>query len=395
MFKLYSENFPGSKIYFTEADHSSQILYKINEYEFDIKLKLWLLLVDHIIVSTGHILQSDITYDWIKKNKNILDENIILPSLQEDRDSFGDYLNKKIKSSNKINSNFLSKKTLLKKRADFLDHFFNTVISWSAKSESNLFRKSFIRDLEDKNSPLMNRMKGISYKKIVDLIEGLKSCNKLSRSKLYEIVNKCCFERRKTLLKYGDLFYYFSGAHYKDAFPVLHYEATELCKNKISYDIKSLGYKKNDFCREISDLWGISHLSLSKIPLSEIIKIRNDGIGKKVRDTWKNLMIKTRNSKVSDSDLSCYQEAKKSLINIFEKELKEEKKRHLIFEKYGNLGIGLLSFLITELATNMPPISSAAGILSIFFGKPISDLLEKKFAKSELVILSSQIRKKV
>ena len=77
--------YPGSKVYFTEADLSSQALYSIKPDELSVKLKLWLLLADHVILSTGHMIPSDMTYSWLHDNSDIVaelsSEKAILPSL--------------------------------------------------------------------------------------------------------------------------------------------------------------------------------------------------------------------------------------------------------------------------------------------------------------------------
>ena len=89
MEKKYANSFPGAKIYFTEADPSTQTIYGLMPNEFEIKIKLWLLLADHIIFSTKHMLFSSITFDWLSQNMAVVSElardKAILPSLREDR----------------------------------------------------------------------------------------------------------------------------------------------------------------------------------------------------------------------------------------------------------------------------------------------------------------------
>lgn len=269
MRKLVPKNLPDTKIYFTEADPSSQSYYEIGFSLLDVKIKFWLLLFEHVIISTNHMLFSDLTYKWLTEDVDLLNElvndNAIIPSLREGLTNINDYLNKKDISQCDAPEKVITSKHVLLERASILNDIFPNAITWSPISESTLFREGIVNDLLRSDSPLRKRMKGISLKNIEKTANEISKFEYLNREGLAKILRTCLPQRERLLLKYSDILYYLSGAIHKNAFPALHGKAMDLCADKIKYDIRSSysDYKgRNDIWKEIIDIWGITKHAL-------------------------------------------------------------------------------------------------------------------------------------
>ncbi len=404
MEKGYAEDFPGTKVYFTEADHSTQNLYWISSDDFNIKIKLWLLLADHVILSVGHMLHSSITYNWLIQNAEVIielaDENAILPSLREDREGFRELVVKDTKEQDQLT--FLkNQKDMLIKRAETLSDIFQTAISWSPIGESHWYRDALVKDLTDKNSPLRKRMVGISKVDIEHLVKSVASCEFLDRETLRHLIRRHCPERERLLLKYGDIFYYLSGALFKDAFPVFHPEAALLCREKISHATSSIRpevYKNGNIWHNIIDAWGVTCTALQRLPLSEIVNIRGDPLGIRIRQTWHTLLEQARNSQIKEQSILAFQQAKDELVTLFKREVDSQRKQYIRTQKtrgmleVGSWTTGALSAIVGLVGTLNPIVAIAAGVLGFLAGKPILDQVEKKLPKTELVILATKIQ---
>lgn len=404
MKKRYAPDFPGSKVYFTEADHSAQKFYWISPDDLNIKIKLWLLLADHTILSVGHMLHSPLTFNWLKKNAKVISElegeKAILPSLREDREGFRDFVTKDPEKEDQPTL-LKNQKAILIKRAEILSDIFQTAISWPPIGESHWFRDALVKDIADKKSPLRKRMIGISKVAIEQLAKDIASCKFLNRETLMWLVRRRCPERERLLLRYGDIFYYLSGALFKDAFPAFHSEAAVLCQEKISHAVYCSApnaYEKHELWHNIIDAWGLTYTALQKLPLSEIVNIRHDPLGIRLRQTWSTLMKQARSSKLREQNLLAFQQAKDKLVELFKQEVEFQKKQYVRVQKVrgmlevGSWVTGGLSAAVGFFLTLNPFVSIATGLLGFLAGKPILDSTEKRLPKTELVILATKFQ---
>ena len=123
----------------------------------------------------------------------------------------------------------------------------------------------------------------------VNLAKSISSHKFLNRETLGHLIQIHCPKRQKLLLKYGDIYYYLSGSLFKDAFPILHPEAATLCREEVSHVVHS-NLPDRTQCRDIwhdvIDAWGVTYSAIHRLPLAEIVNIRRDSIGKRVRKTW-------------------------------------------------------------------------------------------------------------
>lgn len=397
----YARDYPGSKLYFTEADASSQCYYSINFDHFDVKLKLWLLLCDHVILSSGHMLESPVTFRWLTSSPDVgqlAEDLVLLPSLREDRDSFEAFVLESPESEGKP-SLLRSQRDCLLQRAKELDDIFKASITWSPSAESNWFRDSFVRDLTTENSPLRKRLVGIRTSAITSLADEMASCEFLTREKLQHLIATHCPQRQTILSKYGDLYYYISGALFKDSAPLLHPQAAILCREKVSYEM-SFGrqwQQVEEYWRTFLDLWQVSSLAISRLTLKDIICIRKDSIGLRVRKTWTKLTDEARQAASSLDTLEAFQKSRDELLNSLRREMSRQQERRALIKK-ARSRIEVASWVTTGIGTlagffALPSFALAAlGIVGLLVNKPLMDAVEKRIPSTELVLLSSRIR---
>lgn len=406
MKKGYATDFPGSKVYFTEADYSAQTLYNITREDFELKIKFWLLFADHVILSAGHMLQSPLTFQWLKDNINEMSELAerlaILPSLREDRENFKEWILEHLEEEQPPFLKF--HRNLLLERAAILSNTFSDAITWPPLGESRWFQTAMVNDLITKRSPLRKRMIGISSVAINDLASSIETCKYLTREKLRDLVHKHCPQRERLLLRYGDIFYYFSGAIFKDAFPVINPSAAPLCLEKVSYaaQVANATWQEKDIWYEILNAWGVTSKALQKMPLVEIANIRKDMIGMRVRQTFGKLLEEARRNDIKEQTITFFNNSRNQLLNLLTQEFVVQEERYIRRRKLrgavevlswvtGGLAT-LLGFLLTGNIVMPTIIGAGSGLLGFLTGKPILDTVEKKIPGTELVIMATRIR---
>ena len=401
MKKQYYPAYPGGKVYFTEADLSSQQLYRTTKNEFDVKMKLWLLFSDHLILSVGHLLRSPLTFDWLYSNQNTLhnlsNNQAILLSISDIYPSCSSFVDDQVKEPR----NGLEFAYTPRDRAKFLDDLFVYAITWSPIQESSLFKSMIIRDLENNRSPLRRRMVGISNKCIVEMVNLINNANKFTRGTLVSLAQRYCPSREKTVTQYGDCYYYLSGALFKDAFPLFHSNAGELCREIVNYSARTdSGADDNiSFWHKIMDRWGVPPCILEELSLEDVLSLRHSMEGKKVRKTMHGLLLAAHNAIENGNQLQEFIKARDKFFELFKSEVESQKNKKT---KWG-VGKGLLQItssastgigIIAGVATANPVVGFAVGVLSFLAGLPIAGALEKRLGKTELVILAQKIVKK-
>lgn len=392
--------FPGTKLYFTEADPSSQILYEIHIHELELKLKLWLLLADHVILSTGHMIKSDQTFGWIYNNAediaHLAETNALIPSLSNRYGNCSEYASDQVRRLNH-QRNLVNLMRDPQDRANFLDEVFPMSITWSSQGESHQFRKMMVADLKDSSSPLRQHIRGVGKDQIMKLSDSIAGTENFTRGRLISLVNKYCQQRRNVITRYGDCFYYLSGALFKDAFPVMHVKAANLCRQKVSHAATREGHTVClSLWHEIMDSWGLTTAILDRLSLAKICDIRKDPLGEKVRETWSRVVTTAREGIDFDSRLSTIEDLWKRLTELFEDEVIVQSKRRKQWStgrkvlQIGSLvtgGIGTVAGLVT-----CNPVSFGIGVLSFLAGLSIPRSVERDFGSTELVLLADEIR---
>ncbi|UCG44115.1 MAG: hypothetical protein JSU73_05765 [candidate division WOR-3 bacterium] len=401
--KKRAQDFPGSIVYFTEADPSAQVLYNITPEEFSAKMKLWLLLADHAVLSVGHMLESNITFDWLTANSQAVAElaqdEAVVPSLREDRDGFRDFVVQAPEQEDSP-SVLVGQRDVLLGRASVLSDVFSTAVCWPPTGESRWFRDSMAADLARRDSPLRRRLVGVRTA-VVDRLAGeIASREFLKREELTRIIRKHCPERERLLRRYGDVFYHMAGAVFKDAVPVLHPGAAALFRQKVADAVRSTATpsgQQGELWRDILDAWGLTFASLQRLPLSEVVQIRHDSLGVKLRRTWGTLLRRAGFSKVVRQNIAEFDSARIDLIRLLHTEVGAQRRRYSTVQKVRSaLEVGSwvtagLGYLVGLCLTSDPVVSLVSGALGLAVGKPVLDGVGKRLPKTELVVVAARI----
>ncbi len=401
MRKQQFDSFPGSRVYFTEGDASSQELYKIRPRDLDVKLKFWLLCADHLIISTGHMLESTSTFNWLDRSPAVAElaaEHAILPSLRNDRRNIQGYVTEAPEEEDKA-SMLISRRPLLLERAIRLDGIFDTAITWSPQKESSWFRDSIHSNLTDIRSPLRRRLTGTSKESVIDLAAEIADCDFLTREKLLILAQAYCPRRVCTMKRFGDLHYYMSGALHKGALPILHDDATLLCREEISNESVRIesGYVPADFWHEISSAWEITPDLLHTTPLDLIASLRKDSVGRRVRTKWKELIDQATTGRSWVEPLAEFNSCKSELAKLLRGEMSRQRRRLDSWNKTRNCieGINWITSggaMVAGYLLGSETVGTASGILSFMLGKGIIDHVGSRLPRTELALMATKLK---
>ncbi len=404
MEKLYSRDFPGTKAYHTEADQSTRINYDVRADEFDIKTKLWLLLFDHTIISSGHMVESPITLSWLESDRtavaSLAADRAIVPSLRNDCDNLRDFAQKHARHIEEPwGQRALPKEYIESARS--LDDLFDLAITWSPTAESARFRDSLARDLERDQSPLRKRLVGIPSKDIMKLSGKVRRTERLTRREFLKLSTTYCPKRRKILCQYADVFYHLSGAREKDAYPLLHPEEVRLCREQITDEVSQAAGLDNvgDLWQSILSTWRITAGMLRDIPLSVIRQIRNDQVGSRVRSTWARVLKNASSRLPVEQCVSDHMQACQVLASLFREEVKHQRSKYGSWKRYRRLveviawAAGGLTTIVGMIIANplLTTVGVSTGVLGILTGGPILDGVEQQMRGAEIVLLSAKL----
>jgi hypothetical protein len=402
--KKTHEGFPGCKVYFTEADPAAQIAYSVGPGELTLKLKLWLLLTDHVILSAGHMLRSDVTFGWLHSHAEdiaaLAADEAIVPSLSDAYRSLRDFAVDQ-GSIGPDSARTSDTKPGILDRAGLLDGLFPTAVGWAPAEEGRQFASMMCQHLRDPLSPLRNRMRGVPKDSIRRLADAVENSAGFNRGKLLELARATCPRRQNLVCRYGDCFYYLSGALHKNAFPLFHAREAELCRDAVAY-ASTAGSEpvSAPFWEDVLGRWGLTTDILERLSLREIREIRRSSVGVRVRQTW-GKVVASAHERGRDKGTRTSAEAMERLVSAaFKEEIDAQRRR---FAQWSGVrksveigawvsgGIGTLLGLAT-MNPVLAGVSFATGVLGMLSGPPIVDGVERRRPGSELVILANQIR---
>jgi hypothetical protein len=402
--KRYAPAFSGTKAYYTEADPSVQELYGIVGEEFDAKAKLWLLLFDHVILSAGHMLGSPVTFAWLEANLAdvalLAESDAMLPSLRDDRDDLRDYASRRDREWEEPWAERLPASAFVE-RARVLDDVFGAAITWSAASESSFFRDSMVADLGRPWSPLRRRLVGLSNRRIEALCDSLRDTELLTRRAFVSLAKTTCPRHHRVLRRYADVFYHCSGALEKEAMPLLHHEEGLLCCESVSDEVSQvLGVEPAELWQMILASWGLTASALSDLPMSELVQMRNDHLGKRVRKTFARVLDNARASRGVEDVMDKHLAACRALNEEFKREHGRQGKSYARRKRWRG-AIDVTVWVTSGLATvagllTRGPLTSmlgtVTGLLGLVTGRLVLDHFEERLPGTELVLLAARLQ---
>lgn len=385
------KEYKGSKVYFTEGDYAAQSHYEIDKSQIDAKMKLWLLLADHILIGRSHMLNSATTYDWIIENGNVISElnasESVVCGTWGSSLPFDEYV-EEMRARALLDR---AEGREVEQRATELAQVFTEFVLYEPRTESHLFRDNLVRDLLDDQSPVRKRLPETATHSIMTVAQEISDREYLRRHDLWNLIDKYMNRDAALMKEYGDIYYYLAGAQYHGgSIPILHPDAAALCRADPT--ITGDKYERaGDLWDEIIDSWGISYSNLRRIPLREIVDMRNDRLGKGLRRKWKRLLDSQDDAGPSDASVLEFEQQKAAIIlNLFTEKMREERSKLGTVENWskavGALGIatGVTSFVAHA---GVPGIA----LTSFGLGCSIAGVLKyesfgARFARAEKVI---------
>jgi len=403
MNKFLPTHFEGTRAYFADADPSTQQCYGIEQIELELKVKLWLLLFDHVIVSTKHMIESDLTFAWLERDRNAVTDlgfdGALIPSLRNDRDGFTDWL---VRHPVLLaeSQNTPPRREILCSRANLLDDTFQTAITWSPLSESFWLKRSIIDDLQRQESPLRKRLQAISSADICQMIEELARIEAPTRRDIHRLASLYLPTQIRIFRAYTDVYYHFSGALEKCAFPLLHHREAALCREKMLEDMHENDLAADqDLWREILAVWQINDRVLAALPLSSLRDIRKDVLGQRVRKTWSKVLHSSWTAPSFGDILYEHTVARAEVLKEFGKQVASQTLRQQAWKRrrksieVGVWATGGLSTLLSAISAHpiVMPVGIATGLLGFLAGGVVLDHVEARLPGRELVLLSAQM----
>jgi len=391
MNKVNIKKLKGFKVYFTEADDLGQRLYMVSKSDLTLKLKLWLLLSDHIMLAGSHIFESELTASILKENPLLLETGVVVPDLRDECRDFFDFV--KLKREER-DPGFQKDLRKLMEMADFLNKHTRQTVLWSAHPIREAFRDTLVKDLLNKDSVLRRKLLGVSTEPLQKLTWELGNTSSLSRKAIGNLAEKYLGRKKAVLIKYANIIYYLWGAAHLESEPVFHYELFTWGRDKILTSTRSLvRVDELPLFQTILDEFGVSEQVLSKLPISVILELRKEEIAKRFRTKWHNLIKKATRGHKIDTDLAELQDLEHKMMEVIREAVREERRKREIFRKGRRwLSIGLfITSVITSFVTN-PAIGLTTFLIKLATIDPFLAALERKLGGIEISLLCTRLQ---
>jgi len=391
MDKINIEEIRGFKIYFTEADNLGQHLYGVHKSDLTLKLKLWSLLSDHIMLAGSHIFESELTADILKENPLLLETGVIVPDLRDECGDFFDFVRLKQEEGD---PGFQKDSRKLMETAEFLNNYTRQTVLWTAQPIKESFRDTLVKDLLNKDSVLRRKLIGVNIDSLQKLTWELGNTASLSRKVISDLAKRYLGQKGAILIKYANILYYLWGAAHLESEPVLHYEPFTWGRDKILTSTKALVRTDElPLFQTTLDEFGVSDQVLSKLTIPVILELRKEEIVERFRTKWHKLIEQARiGGKISD-DLVELQNLECKIMEVIKEAVREEKKRKKRLRE-GKKWLSIGSFItsvITSFVTN-PAIGLPTLLIELSTIDPFLSALERKFGGTEISLLCSRLQ---
>lgn len=394
MKRISTSTLTGNKVYFTEADSFSQINYNVSNYELLTKIKLSLILSDYVILAANHIFESKITLNVLKENSILLESGIVIPDLRDECRDFFDFIEIE-KEQGDLPKLYRRKEQQFKDIAFFLHDHVPQVVLWAAAPTSTEFRQTLVNDLLSKDSPLRKKLIGIRKDLLAKLVWEIGNTTFLTREKISILSGRYLSNKKGVLERYADVMYYLSGAAHLESEPVIHPSAVNWCVEKffnISNALKARSGEHEAF-HSLLDKLTISTSVLDRLPVSELIRFREEDLAKRFRCKWHKIIEQAKRTGEIENETNSYHQM---IINMFEelnKIISVEKKRKTYFEKTRK--ILMLSSIITSIFaafTINPALGVGSLLIELASIDPFLTSIERKWGGMELTIFCSRLQ---
>lgn len=221
---LEATDFSGARAYFTDLDHRIiDISLKQDNYEKNLERKLKTLLLTKNTVSLGAThLATEFAFNFFKKNPILLNEGLITPALRRDRNDFSELFNNKNVPEDKQNE-----------LVDFYHDNVKQVVRWDLNKNSDWFKETLLKDLNNKGSVLRNNLK-LNEIEIKTLSQKISEEKNLSRETIDFFIDVFSEEKKIIFRNYRELLYSISGAR------IVNCESALPQENYINYSLTNI-----------------------------------------------------------------------------------------------------------------------------------------------------------
>lgn len=405
MKRIDPEALVGPRSFFTNFDH--RIISASNNEELlkkDIErtIKILLLVKTNVVCAASH-LTTEFTYEFFKEHPLLLQKNLVIPALREDKNEFSELFNEQ---SNKDIPK-IKKKAII----NFFEDNIDTTISWKITDNSPWFRENFIKELNDSDSVLRSNLVGLSENHIANMIYEIEKDDILGRDKIDSIISNLEPAHKVTIKNFRELTYHILGAksvNCESSLPqenYLDYSLADINNRKILLSDTNIFWKlflelafetihKVSFPLENLDILSFDDIYNIRAPIlsSDFQKDYDALINKCIESIKSREQVKILYN--IEELLSIRARITKNFTNIFDKELPillKKKKAHdakILGKNTLSISLGALGFV--------PFLSTVANVAGILLSSPsfVMNIWQKFMNKSAYEDYNSYLKMK-
>ena len=229
MERINPTNLYGPRAYFTDFDYEI-VRFKPNKKayrkEMERKLKILLLTKNKVICAASHMTHKFV-FDFFKDNPILLNNQMILPALRNDKEHVIDYLKQK-----KI------KKSLKEDMTTFYGDNLKSVVSWELVDNSSWFRENLIKELRNDNSVIRRNLTNMDEQTLSSILDNIESKPVFFRESIIETISKLPKIEWRILSNFTNLVYHMSGAR------TVNCESSLPQENYIDYSLADISSRR-------------------------------------------------------------------------------------------------------------------------------------------------------
>lgn len=293
------------RTYFTEYDPVVQEWYHGNfvPARLNDKLKALSIVNDSITVAAAHMVRSETTFNQLKENRRLLEEEVIIPAINADFDSFGDMIDQKLHRDEYGDpwtpGESISQSELFN-RAKFLDQHSSLVMGWDIEDMRGTFKKSLLRDLNEERSYVRSNLRTADIDRLQTKIN---SVTPFSRKKILEVTSNLPRYDQSVLYDQMNANYHLTGSTFHKASINAHSRELRMLGDKFrrgldveiedrstqeifeeTYQSQRDLLDQEDAFNAHLDVIGVRNSDLRQLGIEEILELRDQRITHRYRD---------------------------------------------------------------------------------------------------------------
>jgi hypothetical protein len=203
MQRINASQFAGPRAYFTNIDHRmlgrTQVSLQLKR-AIERELKV-LLLTKHTVVCAASHLRGQFAYELLRENPVLLDKEMIVPALRNDRADIAD---------------IFVDDTVPHQQRDEMKHFYaqhlQKVVGWDLVDNNTWFQHVTLHNLEDEQSVLRRNLACNDARIINEMIQIVRDSPSMSRGIYDQCATLLTGHDQQVMLNFRDILYHMSGS---------------------------------------------------------------------------------------------------------------------------------------------------------------------------------------